>query len=104
MVNVCGAEIKSGDCEKLLGTKIDSMLNFEKHLSNILTKTNRKTKALSRVMPYTNLSKKQILKNSFFMSQSSYCPLVWMFHNRTINNKINILHKKMFNPLVPDVH
>ena len=27
-------------------------------------------------------------------SQFNYCPLVWMFHNRTINNKINRLHER----------
>ena len=27
--------------------------------------------------------------NSFFTSQFNYCPLVWMFHSRTMNNKIN---------------
>ena len=25
-------------------------------------------------------------------SQFGYCPLIWMFHNRTLNNKINRLH------------
>ena len=32
--------------------------------------------------------------NSFFTSQFNYYPLVWMWHNRTINNKINCLHEK----------
>ena len=32
--------------------------------------------------------------NSFFTSQFNYCPLVWMCHNRTINNKINRLHER----------
>ena len=31
----------------------------------------------------------------FFSSQFGYCPLVWMFHNRRHNNKINRLHKRM---------
>ena len=41
-----------------------------------------------------NLSKKNMLTNSFFKSQFSYCPLVWMCHSRTINNKINHLHER----------
>ena len=41
-----------------------------------------------------NLSKKNMLMNSFFKSQFSYCPLVWMCHSRTINNKINHLHER----------
>ena len=27
-------------------------------------------------------------------SQFSYCPLIWMFHSRRLNNKINNLHEK----------
>ena len=26
------------------------------------------------------------------MSQFNYCPLVWMFHDRNLNNKINKMH------------
>ena len=33
--------------------------------------------------------------NAFFSSQFGYCPLVWMFHNRRYNNKINCLHERM---------
>ena len=32
--------------------------------------------------------------NSFFKSQFSYCPLIWMFHSRIMNNKINRLHER----------
>ena len=32
--------------------------------------------------------------NAFFKSQFSYCPLSWMFHSRTLNNKINRLHER----------
>ena len=27
-------------------------------------------------------------------SQCNYCPLVWMFHSRTLNNRINRLHER----------
>ena len=37
-INVCGAKIKIGDCEKLLAIKIDSMLKFKELLIDILTK------------------------------------------------------------------
>ena len=32
--------------------------------------------------------------NAFFRSQFSYCPLVWMCHSRTLNDKINRLHER----------
>ena len=31
--------------------------------------------------------------NAFFACQFSYCPLVWMFHTRTLAHKINRLHE-----------
>ena len=38
--------------------------------------------------------KKCILMNPFFTSQFSYCPIVWMCHSGTDNNKINRLHER----------
>ena len=35
-----------------------------------------------------------MLLRAFIESQFSYCPLIWMFHSRTLNNKINRLHEK----------
>ena len=32
--------------------------------------------------------------DAFITSQFSYCPLVWMFHSRTLNNRINKIHEK----------
>lgn len=30
----------------------------------------------------------------FVKTQFSYCPLVWILHSRTLNNKINRLHER----------
>ena len=35
-----------------------------------------------------------IIINAFIQSQFSYCPLVWMFCSRTMNNKINRIHER----------
>ena len=89
-------EIKNTNCEKLLGIKVDSRLNFNEHLDDIIKKASRKINALSRIIPFMNISKSRILMNSFFNSQFNYCPLVWMFHSRSINNKINCLHERIW--------
>ena len=41
-----------------------------------------------------NFHKLRIIMKSFFDSQFSYCPLVWMFCSRTHNNRINKLHER----------
>ena len=38
--------------------------------------------------------KLKIIMKTFIQSQFNYCPLVWMFHSRTLNNKINKLHER----------
>ena len=87
-------KIENSDYEKLLGIKVDTKLNFNEHLNDIISKASRKVNALSRAVPYMSLSKKKILMNSFFTSQFSYCPLIWMFHSRIMNNEINRLHER----------
>ena len=69
-------EIKNTSREKLLGIKVDSRLNFNEHLDGIIKKVSRKINPLSRITPFMNISKRRILRNSFFNPQFNYCPLV----------------------------
>ena len=41
-----------------------------------------------------NKDKLRILNKAFIESQFGYCPLIWIFHSRTLNNKINKLHER----------
>ena len=41
-----------------------------------------------------NIAKRRLLTNSFFTAQFNYCPLVWMYHYRSVNNKINRLRER----------
>ena len=34
------------------------------------------------------------MMNTFIISQFSYCPLIWMFHDRSVNKKINRIHER----------
>ena len=38
--------------------------------------------------------KLRVLMKAFIESQFGYCPLIWMFHSRTLNNRINSLHER----------
>ena len=38
--------------------------------------------------------KRRVLINAFITSQFSYCPLVWMFHSRSLNNLINKIDER----------
>ena len=38
--------------------------------------------------------KLRLIMRAFITSQFSYAPLSWMFHSRTLNNKINKIHER----------
>ena len=87
-------QVENSNCEKLLGVFFDSRLAFQTHMNNIYKKASQKLNAISRITPYMDFDKRKLVVNAFFSSQFNYCPLIWMCHNRTYNNKINRLHER----------
>ena len=79
---------------KLLGITIDSKLDFSEHVSKLCKKVSSKLHALARISNFMSQDKLRLLMKSFIESQFSYCPLIWMFHSRTLNNRINRLHER----------
>ena len=86
--------IASKTSVKLLGVTIDNKLNFNEHVDNICKKANNNLHALARIAKYLNPDKLRILMKTFIESQFNYCPLIWMFHSRQLNSKINKLHER----------
>ena len=63
--------------------------NITKHVQDLCKKANQKLHALSRLSNYIGPIKLQLLMDAFIKSQFIYCPLVWMFHDRRANTKLN---------------
>ena len=83
-------DVKNSREEKLLSVKIDSKLSFKIHVSFLCKKASQKLYALARVINFMDLAKKsKSLMKAFITSQFNYCPLIWMFHRRQLNNQIN---------------
>ena len=80
--------------EELLEATKDSNLNFKEHILSSCKKAARKLHALSRVSKYMTLNNSHILMKSFMISQFNYRPLIWMMHNRSLNNKIKHIHER----------
>ena len=40
------------------------------------------------------MSQLRLIMNAFIFSPFGYCPLVWMFHSRKLNNRINNIHER----------
>ena len=41
-----------------------------------------------------SFEKRRILMKASIESQVNYCPLIWMFHSRTMNNTINLIQER----------
>ena len=91
---VDGSPIQTSTKEVLLGITIDKDLKFDDHVNSLCRKACQKLNALARLAPYMNVEKRRIIMKAFIESQFGYCPLVWMFHSRGLNNKINRIHER----------
>ena len=87
-------DVKNDREEKLLGVKIDKKLSFENHVSSLCKKASQKLHALARVVNFMDLAKHKSLMKAFITSQYRYCPLIWMFHSRQLNNRINMIQER----------
>ena len=91
--------IKNSTCEKLLGVKITNTHNFNTHVKGLCMKANNKLRALARVHHICLSKKRKFLRISFFNPQFNYCPLIWILHSWSNNNKIKHFHEHRF-PLI----
>ena len=93
-INVDNETIERSNSVKLLGITIDNRLHFNDHISNLCKKVSVKLHALARISNLMSHDKLRLILRAFIESQFGYCPLVWMFHSRTLNNRINRLHER----------
>ena len=96
--------IKQSIEERLLGVTIDKDLSFKNHLDSLCKKASQKLHALVRISKFMDTDRIVLMMNTFVMSQFSYCPLIWMFHDRHINNKVNKIHERAVRIACKDSH
>ena len=93
-INIDGSNVENKKEQKLLSIKLDSSLSFKGHITSLCKKASQKLHTLARAVNYMDLPKRKVLMKAFITSQFSYRPLIWMFHSRTLNNRINNIHER----------
>ena len=93
-VKIGNTDFVNSSEEKLLGVHIDSKLSFDHHVSKLCQNASNKLNALARISPYMDQNKLRTLMRAFTTSQFQYCPLIWMFHSRQPNQKINKIQER----------
>ena len=54
----------------------------------------KKLSVLATLPNFVCTNKKRVLMKAFTESQIGFCPLIWIFHSKGVNNKINHVHRR----------
>ena len=93
-IQVSSCSIRNEDNVKLLDIYFNNNLNFDYHVNQLCKKASKKLHALSRIAKYKDINKRRMPMKAFLSSQFCYCPLIWMFHSRKMEHRINNIHKR----------
>ena len=95
-VDIYNRKFSSTCSEKFLGIKIDNKLTFEERVEGLCKKASQKVSAVARILSVMRFEQRKRIVNLFIASHFSYCPLVWMFHNRRLNNRIDHIRERAY--------
>ena len=101
-LSVGNLNIKATDYVKLLGVYIDNQLKFDIHIESICKKANQKVRALFRIRKYLSENQTKSLCDAYVLSCFRYCPLIWMFSNKTLSGKITKVQKRCMHVIYSD--
>ena len=95
--------IKSASSVELLGIQIDDKIDFNLQISKICKSAANQLNALISLKQFLTFHAKEVLINSYIISNFSYCPLVCMFSSTQSLNKIKNLQKQTLRFLYDDI-
>ena len=88
--------------QKSLDVQINRTLNFDEYIPPLCRKAGKKLSVLARLWTFLWTNKKRVFMKAFiewllviwYLFCFGYCPLIWLFYNRGVNNKIDYLHEQ----------
>ena len=93
-INIDNKVIKNSNNKKPLGINLNNRLCFDTHVANICNRVTKKLHGLARISQYMSIHKRRMTMKAFIASEFGYFLLVWMFHSRKLNSRVNKLHER----------
>ena len=93
-INIDGSNVENKKEQKLFSINFYLSLSLKGHITSLCKNASQKLHILAIIVNYIDLSRRKVLMRAFITSQCSYCPLILMFHSRTLNNRINKIHDR----------
>ena len=91
-----GNVIKRVNSVKFLGLLIDVHLIWHHHVNHVIKVLSKYISILLKLKDQFNESSLLLMYNSLVYPNNMYCQSVWGFTNKTLLNKVFILHKKNY--------
>ena len=73
---------------------MNNRLGFGTHVTKICNRVSKKLGTLARISQFVDIHKRRMTMKALIASEFDYCPLVWMFHSRKLNSRVNKLHER----------
>ena len=86
----------------MLGIELDNKLSFEKHTQDLIRNAGGQLNFMVSKKRFLNQEAKRVLIESYFIANFNYCPLVWMFCNKKLTNKQELIQKRALRFLYND--
>ena len=86
--------IKNSSNSKLLRINLNNRLGFDTYVTNIINWVSKKLHILATISHCMNIYSGRMTMKAFIAYEFGYCPLVWLFHSRKLNNQVNNLHER----------
>ena len=81
--------------KNLLGNNLNNRVGFVIYITNICNRMSKKLHALAKILQFMNNHKRRMAMKAFVASEIDFCLLVWMFHCRKLNGRVNKLHERV---------
>ena len=101
-MDICNEKLSSTCSEKFFGIKIDNKLTLEEHVEGLCKKASQKVSAVAKLSSLMRFEQRKRIVDFFITSHFSYYPLVWMFHSRRLNNRIDHIHERALKIIYQD--
>ena len=83
--------------------KVHHDLHLNEHVLLLCKNASQKLNVLSQIASFMTIDHRRLILNSVMTLHFSYCPIVWMFHCRNRNERINHIHKRDLGIVYKDI-
>ena len=74
------------------------------HVNQLCKKASKNPHVSARIAKYMDIDRQGIFMKAFVSWQFCYCPLIWMFHSRKMEHRINSIYKRTLKLVYEDSH